>query len=52
MTEKRTRHLPVVNADGHVAGILSIGDLVKWIVTAQDKTITHLEQYIAGELCH
>lgn len=52
MTEKRTRHLPVVNTDGHVAGILSIGDLVKWIVTAQDRTIAHLEQYIAGELHH
>jgi CBS domain-containing protein len=52
MTEKRTRHLPVVNLDGHVAGILSIGDLVKWIVTAQDEAIAHLEHYIAGDLCH
>jgi CBS domain-containing protein len=52
MTEKRTRHLPVVNTDGHVAGILSIGDLVKWIVTAQDEAIAHLEHYIAGDLCH
>jgi CBS domain-containing protein len=52
MTEKRTRHLPVINPDGHVAGILSIGDLVKWIVTVQDEAITHLEHYIAGDLCH
>jgi len=52
MTEKRIRHLPVVDTDGHVAGVLSIGDLVKWIVTAQDEAIAHLEHYIAGDLCH
>ena len=52
MTEKRIRHLPVLDADGHVAGVLSIGDLVNWIVTSQDETISHLEHYIAGDLCH
>jgi CBS domain-containing protein len=52
MTEKRTRHLPVIDNDDHVAGIVSIGDLVKWIVTAQDEAIAHLEHYIAGDLCH
>jgi CBS domain-containing protein len=48
MTENRIRHLPVVDSEGHVAGMLSIGDLVKWIVTSQDETIAHLEHYIAG----
>jgi CBS domain-containing protein len=52
MTENRIRHLPVIDTDGHVAGVLSIGDLVKWIVTAQDEAIAHLEHYIAGDLCH
>ena len=52
MTDNRIRHLPVINSAGHVAGILSIGDLVNWIVTSQDETIAHLEHYIAGDLCH
>lgn len=52
MTENRIRHLPVVNSEGHVAGVLSLGDLVNWIVTTQDETIAHLEHYIAGDLCH
>jgi CBS domain-containing protein len=52
MTENRIRHLPVVDSEGHVAGVLSIGDLVKWIVTSQDETIAHLEHYIAGDLYH
>jgi CBS domain-containing protein len=52
MTENRIRHLPVVDSQGGVAGMLSIGDLVKWIVTSQDETIEHLQHYIAGDLCH
>ncbi|HEY1949996.1 MAG TPA: CBS domain-containing protein [Bryobacteraceae bacterium] len=52
MTDNRIRHLPVINSAGHVAGVLSIGDLVNWIVTSQDETIAHLEHYIAGDLCH
>jgi CBS domain-containing protein len=48
MTEYRIRHLPVVSAE-RVVGIVSIGDLVKWIVTAQEETIGHLEGYIAGK---
>jgi CBS domain-containing protein len=52
MTDNHIRHLPVIDSAGHVAGILSIGDLVNWIVTTQDETIAHLEHYIAGDLCH
>ena len=47
MTENRVRHLPVV-ANGRVAGIISIGDLVNWIISAQNAEIEQLEQYIAG----
>ncbi len=52
MTENRVRHLPVVNGKGHVVGMLSIGDLVKWIVTSHEEAIAHLEHYIAGDLYH
>ena len=47
MTSKRIRHLPVVDS-GKVVGIVSIGDLVKWIITAQEQTILHLESFISG----
>jgi CBS domain-containing protein len=52
MVDNRIRHLPVINSEGQVAGVLSIGDLVKWIVTSQDETIEHLQHYIAGDYCH
>ncbi|MEO6785480.1 MAG: CBS domain-containing protein [Chthoniobacteraceae bacterium] len=48
MTEQRVRHLPVVE-DGKLIGILSIGDLVKWIISAQTATIEHLTRYVFGE---
>jgi CBS domain-containing protein len=47
MTEKRVRHLPVVQGQ-EVVGIVTIGDLVKWIITSHEKTIDHLQAYIAG----
>ncbi len=48
MTEKHVRHLPVVEGDKMI-GIVSIGDLVKWIITVQAETIEQLKKYIAGE---
>jgi CBS domain-containing protein len=48
MTEKRFRHLPVLDEEGRVLGILSIGDLVKETISAQKFLIEELERYIAG----
>jgi CBS domain-containing protein len=47
MTERKIRHLVVVD-DNRMVGIVSIGDLVKWIITAQDTLIHQLEDYIRG----
>jgi predicted transcriptional regulator len=47
MTENRVRHLPVVDRD-RVVGIISIGDLVNWIISSHEETIGHLQSYIAG----
>lgn len=47
MTERRIRHLPVVD-DGEVVGLISIGDLVQAIISDQKEEIEHLEQYISG----
>ena len=47
MTERRIRHLPVVDGDT-LRGIVSIGDLVKWVIASQSAAIAHLENYITG----
>lgn len=48
MTEKHIRHLPVVE-DGILLGVVSIGDLVKWMISAQQHTISQLHSYIASQ---
>ncbi len=50
MTENRVRHLPVVEQNGKLAGIVSIGDLVKWIISSHEETIQQLHSYIAGNV--
>ena len=47
ITSRRIRHLPVVEGD-RVIGMVLIGYLVNWIITAQEQTIRHLHNYIAG----
>ena len=46
MTERRIRHLPVLDGEGQLTGIVSIGDLVKDIIDEQRATIDQLQQYI------
>lgn len=48
MTENRVRHLPVLDGD-KVVGIVSIGDLVNWIISAQHVALKQMEAYISGQ---
>ena len=48
MTEHRIRHLPVREGDRTV-GLVSIGDLVNWIISAQSAALSQLQNYITGE---
>jgi len=47
MTDHHIRHLPVLDGE-KIVGIVSIGDLVNWIISAQHTTISQLQTYIAG----
>ena len=47
MTERRIRHLPVLEG-GRMAGMISIGDLVRAVIEEQKETIEQLEKFIAG----
>jgi CBS domain-containing protein len=48
MTRNRIRHLPIMENE-RVIGIVSIGDLVKWLVSEQEETIEHLHNYISAK---
>jgi CBS domain-containing protein len=47
MTERRVRHLPVLDGD-ELLGVISLGDLVKYIIAEQQFVIEQMERYIAG----
>ena len=49
MTENRVRHLPVLDDDDRLIGLISIGDLVKHIISEQKFVIDQLEHYISGQ---
>jgi CBS domain-containing protein len=48
MTDKHIRHLPVTKANGELLGMVSIGDVVKFIIADQRQTISQLENYISS----
>jgi len=50
MQKRRIRHLPVCDDDGHLLGMVSIGDVNAWHARGQDATIHYLHEYIHGRV--
>jgi CBS domain-containing protein len=50
MTERRIRHLPVIESDGAIAGIVSIGDVVKYRLVELERENSQLHDYIDGRI--
>jgi CBS domain-containing protein len=48
MTKRRIRHLPVIDDDGRLVGLVSIGDVVRAVITDQESLIEDLERYITS----
>jgi len=48
ITKNRIRHLPIIENE-KLLGVVSIGDLVKWVVSEQEETIEHLQNYISSK---
>jgi CBS domain-containing protein len=49
MNSQRIRHLPVVSEDNRPIGLISIGDIVNWVMVSQNHTILQLQGYISGD---
>lgn len=49
MTEKKIRHIPIMNNDSTIGGMVSIGDLVKAVIQKQEVEISTLKSYIYGD---
>jgi CBS domain-containing protein len=48
-TEKRCRQIPVMDEESnHLVGLISIGDVTRWLVESQRNEVNHLRQYISG----
>ncbi len=49
ITEKRIRHVPIVDAKGKLCGIVSVGDIIKALLTHKDHEIKYLKDYIESK---